>query len=160
MEIEICGYKVQIDEEDYERVTALAWHINTYTVSKCGKVYILHTYRINKKTYPVSLHRFILGLTYHDNKVCDHISGDTLDNRKCNLRVCTTAENVRNCKLGKGNTSGYKGVYFNKRAKRYLAQIKLNNKKIHLGYYDTPEEAHAAYCEASKKYHGEFGRTE
>lgn len=93
-------------------------------------------------------------------KIVDHKNGNTLDNKKCNLRICTNKENVRNQKINKRNTTGYKGVSYNKRDKKYAAYIKVDGKKISLGYYLSLEVAHEAYCNASKKYHVEFGRTE
>ena len=86
----------------------------------------------------------------------DHINGDKLDNRILNLRKATYADNTRNRHMSKGEIP-FKGVsklrgYEN----RYRAYVFLNDKQIHLGVYDTPEEAHAAYCEAAQKYHGEF----
>jgi hypothetical protein len=88
----------------------------------------------------------------------DHINGNTLDNRKANLRICTRAENNCNIKRRKNNTSGYKGVSFDKRKKKWSAYISKNYKHYFLGYFVTPEEAYIAYCKASKKYHGEYGR--
>lgn len=162
MEIELCGYKVQIDEEDYERVMALHWGIDKSTMNTKGnKMYFYHSFWNEDRTkhYRVALHRFILGLKHNDGKVCDHISGDILDNRKCNLRLCTIAENNRNARTPITNTTGYKGVSYHKHNDRYVAQINVNGKLKYLGSFNTPEEAHVAYCEASKKYHGEFGRT-
>lgn len=89
----------------------------------------------------------------------DHINGDKLDNRISNLRASTRSENAKNFPVTKKNTSGYKGVSWHKQRKRWVASIKVNGKKIDLGRYKTPEEAHAAYCEAANKHHGEFART-
>jgi len=88
----------------------------------------------------------------------DHINGNGLDNRRENLRVCTHAENQRNRRKNKDNTSGFKGVFWHKNRKRYQAQIKICGKKIHLGYFLDPAEAAHAYDEAAKKYFGEFAR--
>jgi hypothetical protein len=86
----------------------------------------------------------------------DHINGDKLDNRIVNLRKASRSDNVRNRHMSKGAIP-LKGVsklcgYDD----RYRAYVFLDNKQIHLGCFDTPEEAHAAYCAAAKKYHGEF----
>ena len=160
MEITIKGYKVQIDEEDYERVTSLKWN-TSLNLNPRNKRYFIHSYKdCTGKLCNILLHRFILGLNRHDGVICDHINGDTLDNRKCNLRKCTSSGNAQNAKISKSNTTGYKGVVFHKRDKKYQASITVHNKKIYLGYYNTAEEAYLAYCNASKKYHGEFGRTE
>ena len=90
-----------------------------------------------------------------------NINGDSLDNRKSNLRICTHAQNSKNLKVRKDNTSGFKGVCFTKerwRGKRWCAYINSNNKRIGLGRFLTKEEAALKYNEAVEKYHGEFGR--
>ena len=161
MEIELCGYKVQIDEEDYERVMALKWGVDTSALRRGLGVYFIHTYfdkfGIHNK-YNIYLHRHIMHSEYKDGIIIDHKDGNTLDNRKSNLRRCNRTENNRNRKISKVNTSGYKGVDFCKSNKKYQARIAVDNVRIHLGYFKTPEEAYAAYCEASNKYHGDFGR--
>lgn len=89
----------------------------------------------------------------------DHINGNRSDNRFANLREASHAENVRNRGLQVNNTSGFKGVHFLKCTGRWRSYITVNSKKKHLGYFDTAEEAHAAYCKAAEKYHGEFANT-
>jgi hypothetical protein len=88
----------------------------------------------------------------------DHINGDPGDNRIANLRIATHAENMRNMKMKRTNSIGVKGVFFDRARNKYQARIKVGYKGIHLGRYDTIEEAAAAYARASEKYHGEFGR--
>lgn len=153
MVINICGYDVLIDEEDYERVKAIDWHFKNQN----GYIYFRKRIWKNNKGVTVLLHRYIMGIS-GAGQIVDHISRNTLDNRKCNLRICTRQENSRNCKNMNTNKSGYKGVGFKKDQNKWRARISFNNKSIHLGYFDTPEEAYEAYCKASKKYHGEFGR--
>jgi len=72
------------------------------------------------------------------------------------LRLATHAENMRNQKTPKNNTSGFKGVSWNKQKKKWRAGIRANGKTVNLGDYATPEAAYAAYCEAAKQFHGEF----
>lgn len=86
----------------------------------------------------------------------DHINGNRNDNRLCNLREATIKENCRNMRIGKANKSGYKGVAWGKVAGKWSAQIKVNYRKVHLGLFNDPAEAHAAYVEAAAKYYGEF----
>jgi len=88
----------------------------------------------------------------------DHINGDRLDNRIANLREASQTENMGNCIKHRDNKSGYKGV-FPLRGKRWQAQVCRNGVKHHLGTFETPEEAHAAYCDAASKVFGEFART-
>lgn len=87
----------------------------------------------------------------------DHINGNKTDNRWDNLRLATKSQNGMNRPAPSNNTSGYKGVSRNK--KRWAASIHENGLKRHLGTFDTPKEAHAAYCCAALKLHGEFVNT-
>lgn len=81
------------------------------------------------------------------------------NNRACvnpdHLRLCTQSENAKNRRIGANNTTGFKGVYWHE-SKKWQAKIMVNNKSRHLGLFDTPELAYAAYCEASLKLHGPF----
>jgi hypothetical protein len=86
----------------------------------------------------------------------DHINGDPSDNRIANLREATASQNLANQRLSAANTSGFKGVKRN-RAK-WAAKIVVNQKHIHVGNYDTPEEANEAYRAAARRYFGEFAR--
>ena len=86
----------------------------------------------------------------------DHINGLTDDNRIDNLREATHAENMRNQGKQVSNTSGYKGVCWNKEKKKFQAQCWANGKNHNLGLYPTPEEAHAVYVAFATKEHGAF----
>ena len=88
----------------------------------------------------------------------DHINCNPLDNRKSNLRICTLSENCCNKKKSKRNTSGYKGVTWHKRHKKWYVSIRKNDMIKHIGCFLTKEEAHAAYCKVAKELHGEFAR--
>lgn len=89
----------------------------------------------------------------------DHVNGVKSDNRIANLREATRAENQRNRKTNYNSASGRKGVCFDERTAKWKAAIRVNRKPIHLGYFKTAEEAHAAYCKAAHRLHGEFART-
>jgi hypothetical protein len=89
--------------------------------------------------------------------VLDHIDGNPTNNRISNLRPATRAENNRN-RVGKGITP-YKGITLDRKTRRWIAQIQLGGKNHRLGEFDTAEDAHAAYCEAARRYHGEFAKT-
>lgn len=90
----------------------------------------------------------------------DHINGIGSDNRWANLRSCPHSKNTKNARLSRRNTLGVKGVSPNTgRGKPFKAQIQIDKKKIGLGYFDTIEEAKAAYDAAAKKHHQEFART-
>ncbi|MEQ1964368.1 HNH endonuclease [Xenorhabdus khoisanae] len=90
----------------------------------------------------------------------DHMNVNGSDNRWCNLRQCTRTENEMNKGIRSDNTSGYKGVSWNKRAKKWMTKVKLNNKCVFSGYFDDIELADLAAREARDKYHGKFSRHE
>lgn len=106
--------------------------------------------RTNKR---ILLHRLIMNAK--QGQYIDHINGDRADNRKCNLRFASLAQNQFNRKLGKDNTSGFKGVSM-RGPNRWEAGIKKNRKTTYLGIFKTPEEAHLAYVKAAHEMFGEF----
>ena len=103
------------------------------------------------------LHRFIMNPS--DDMVVDHINGNKLDNRRCNLRICTNQQNSFNHKVLINNESGHSGIYFRKDTNKWRARIKVGNKDIHLGYFKTLEEAIEARRQAEIEYFGEFAPT-
>lgn len=88
----------------------------------------------------------------------DHINGITIDNRICNLREATLSQNQHNRKAQKNNKSGFKGVSWHKRIKKWYAVIKHQHKLIYLGYYDTPEKASEAYKSKAIELAGQFAK--
>lgn len=89
----------------------------------------------------------------------DHINGDPRDNRACNLRLAGSSQNAWNKGPYARNRTGLKGVSFKRQTKRWSASIKAHGKQRHLGYFETPEMAHAAYVKAALDMHGEYART-
>jgi hypothetical protein len=90
----------------------------------------------------------------------DHINRIKADNRIANLREATPLENGRNATFETNPASGLKGVWKPKHTHRWAARIFLLDRSLNLGYYDTPEEAHAAYKKYSAAIHGSFYRDE
>jgi len=86
----------------------------------------------------------------------DHHNGNKSDNRWFNLRRATHAENAQNAVLRIDNRSGYKGVNWRPTNGKWQARIQYSGRRVSLGYYDTVEEAHAAYVSAASRLHGEF----
>jgi len=150
-EIELTyGQVAVVDDRDYEELSEYKWHarIQSYT----GK------YRAKRGGKPkeVDMARWIMDCPPHLE--VDHINGDLLDNRRRNLRVCTHSENMRNRKLQRNNTSGYRGVSMVYPSRRFTAQIYDNRRRIHLGTFDTAEDAARAYNAAAMQHYGEFAR--
>ena len=152
------------DEEDRELVESHKWRVyldhNTYYAT----THIPHPdggwskprpggYKRRRRTTR-PLHRLLMDPP--KGMVIDHINHNGLDNRRENLRICTRAENSRNRGKQKNNTSGYKGVCWYKRDKKWRAQIKKDSKKIHIGYFDIIEDAARAYDAKAKELFGEF----
>ena len=106
----------------------------------------------------VYLHRFVMEVTSRIVEV-DHINGNTLDNRKCNLRLCSHRENIRNAKLSVRNKHGAKGVTIRKRSGRFRADIVVNGDQKFLGEFSNLEAAARAYDTAARKHFGEFAKT-
>jgi hypothetical protein len=86
----------------------------------------------------------------------DHINQNKMDNRIENLRLCTRSQNQYNRGSYKNNSSGFKGVSFNKALNKYSAQMRINDVKNHLGYFDTPELANEAYKSKAIEIQKEF----
>lgn len=107
-------------------------------------------------------HRVIWALHYGEwpeNEI-DHINCNRADNRLCNLRQASLTENARNRPKRSGTSSLPKGVATVNRSSKFQARIRHDGRLLYLGCYDSIDQAHAAYCEAAKRYHGEFARTE
>jgi hypothetical protein len=152
MIIQISGCAVVIDDEDYERVSSRKW----YKLQGNNREHIyFESYDgfTGGRSRSIYLHKYIMGIGAGFD--VDHINRDTCDNRKSNLRRATHAQNCWNQKARK-NPTGLKGVTKICGAKGYFSRIRVNGSRIHLGCFDTPEEAHKAYCNAAIKYHGEY----
>lgn len=146
------GMVALVDDEDYE---ALAVHKWTAT-EKRGKFYAQRSVgpRDDRKT--IAMHRVVMNAGPDD--FVDHRHGNTLDNRKeVSLRKCTRAQNQRN-RHTRNSASGYKGVYFAERSKSnpWRAEIFVDGKNVHLGYFDSDVEAAKAYDAEASKLFGEF----
>ena len=107
-----------------------------------------------KKT--IGMHRVIAGATA--GVQVDHKNMDRLDNQCDNLRLCTRAQNYANQERYKNNTSGFKGVDYRVRLRKWAARVQVNGERVYLGLFDSPESAALAYNSAAKEHFGEFAR--
>jgi len=146
------GYEAIIDAADVPLVEGFNW----CAVCPGRKFYAARGKKVNGKIKQILMHRVIMNTP---NKMeTDHINGDGLDNRRVNLRIATTSQNQMNRGAPATNTSGFKGVAWYERDKKWRAQITNNGSRWWLGDFDTPEAAHSAYVAASELLHGEFAR--
>lgn len=124
--------------------------------------YALRYFGENKTRKGMYLHRIILerilGRKPECHELTDHINGNGLDNRRENLRVATHSQNQMNKSAKRGTKAGLKGVSHDKKWNKWIAVIIYNRKRIQLGRFDTPEEAHEAYKAKAIELHGEFAR--
>lgn len=135
---------VKLDPEDAEK-----YAVNEAAFDPYGYVTIKID-GVRKK-----LHRVVMG---EPEGIVDHENRDTRDCRKCNLRVTSQHGNLGNSVMKSTNTSGYKGVFWHKGAKKWMAQIMVNGKSKYLGLHATKELAAMKYNEAALQYFGEFAR--
>jgi HNH endonuclease len=88
----------------------------------------------------------------------DHVNGNRSDNRWCNLREATQSQNNANTPMREDNTSGFKGVSWNKHACKWDSRIHVNDRQLFLGLFATPERAFLEYCFAAWRHFGDFAR--
>jgi len=138
------GQETLVDDEDFDFLNQWLWRLNS-------KGYVVRTDE-NQKT--VRMHRLIMKTP--KELECDHIKGNKLDNRKKKLRNCSHATNMSNCKMHSDNTSGYRGVSFQNNV--WIAQIRVNNKRIYLGCSKDIKEAVQLYNNGATKYFGKFAK--
>lgn len=131
------------DKEDLQVLQDHYWLIDTYGYPVT---------KVDRRTT-----RFTRMILHPSKEECiDHINGDTLDNRRSNLRIASRLNNQRNMGMPKHNTSGYKGVGYRKDRGKYRAYISLNDETHHIGYFNTAEEAARAYDRAARFYFGQY----
>jgi hypothetical protein len=144
------GKAAIVDDENFSGLSAFRWRAQK---SSSGKYYACRSENWKRGKRPTThMHREVL--RPKDGEQVDHINGDTLDNRRENLRICGQLQNSYNRTSQKNNTSGFKGV--SELRGKFVAYIAYNGKQRHIGCFDTAAEAASAYDEAALKFHGEF----
>ena len=135
---------VLVDDQDFNFLDRFKWSLEQ-TGGKNGGYYV--------RTH-ISMHRLILNPK--DNELVDHKNRNSLDNRRSNLRIATSSQNMGNMKKHSDNKSGHKGVTLLKGKGKYVARIYFNGKQINLGRFKNKVKAGKAYKTASLHYFGIF----
>ncbi len=177
------GKYISVDDNDFDKLNLYRWYLlgkkpNEYACAEMYKISGKYIPQIKKRwTYRfmqrdnngqftgkyllprakrVLMHRFIMNAK--KDQMIDHINRNTLDNRKTNLRFCSSTENHANQTIRSDNKSGYKGVVWHKRIKKWQAGITLKRKRMHIGYFIEKLEAAKAYNNKATQLFGEFAK--
>lgn len=137
-----------VDDDDVELLSRFSWQLNAdgYAVANVG---------VGRAHVTIErMHRMIMQAP--SGMDVDHITGNRLDNRKCNLRLATRSQNLQNSRKRTGCSSIFKGVHWMKDNLKWRAKIKVNGKTLSLGCYSDEKQAAKAYNEAAKLYFGDF----
>lgn len=144
------GKVALIDDEDYDKIKDIKFYAH---FEKGVKWYALHSINDEK----ILMHRIIINAK--PGQICDHINGDGLDNRRCNLRIVTNQQNIMNQRLQKRRKSSkYKGVTWNKNAEKWQTQIRINKNNRYLGLFINEIDAANTYDKKALELFGEYAR--
>jgi hypothetical protein len=147
------GVTAEIDDADATLAAGYSWHLKK---RRNGRQYVATSVRTDGNPTTVYLHRLLLGFPKGH---VDHEDGDTLNNKRSNLRRATVAQNGANTLNWTGaKSSRFKGVYLRKDTGRWEARIG-SRPKLNLGSFDSEEEAARAYDAAKRERYGEFAKT-
>lgn len=131
-----------VDDEDYPELSKYKWYI--------ARGYAVRGF----KGKTIFMHKNILNTP--NGFQTDHINHNGLDNKRCNLRICTASQNQQNRQHRPDGSSKYKGVWWDKVRKKWKSQIKHNNCMIYLGYFISEKEAAKMYDIKAIELFGEF----
>lgn len=146
-----------VDDQDFDWLNQWRWIVH----NRNGKLYAARG-KYEKlgfkkyRTHTISMHRVIMNAII--GQEVDHINGESLDNRRVNLRLTDRYGNNQNARVRKDSLSGYKGVCFYKSTNKWRAYIGTGEKLKHIGYFNTPQEAALAYNQEAIKRFGEYAK--
>lgn len=151
------GKQTIVDDDDFAKFGHLKWHYSHGRAVRRAGLWARERHGIKGSVW---LHREIMGNP--EGVLVDHINSNPLDNRKCNLRLCTQAQNLANArKTLRHTTSKHKGVHYMKNPafkNPWQAYISIGGKRKHLGMFRTEEEAALVYNQSAEKNFGEFAK--
>jgi hypothetical protein len=133
-----------VDDEDYLIISRFRWHSVRGNKDSSDLIYAVANIRMHRLILDVPIGMFV-----------DHINGDPLDNRRCNLRLCTNAQNQQNTH-SRGGSSRYKGVSYSKRKKRWKGAFIFEGRYYYCGSWGTEREAAAAVDKKRREICGDF----
>lgn len=138
-----------VDDTDHEYLSRFKWYYHRYVYRPARDGIVGRT---------VAIHREIMKPS--PGYSVDHINGDPLDNRRCNLRICTQSQNSANSKIRKNKISKFKGVVRLKDCENnpWMARIRCQGQDVYLGCFPTQEDAARAYDAKAKELFGEFAK--
>jgi HNH endonuclease/AP2 domain len=142
------GYVALVDDEDFEWLNQWKWHVSLTTTG------VPYAKTGSRSPHPY-MHRAVMRVKQREIEV-DHIDGNTLNNCRTNLRFGTSQQNNFNVGPRGHNKTGYKGVRYDAKNKRYTSVIRINRKSIWLGSSDCPKTCARTYNQAAKVLFGEF----
>jgi hypothetical protein len=139
------GKKAIVDDEDFNYLNQFKWHYQSQGYAARNGI------MVNRKRGDIILMHRVVNET-PNNLITDHINRNKLDNRKSNLRTVTYSVNHLNKNKPVNNTSGYKGVHWDKSKNKWRAKAQYKSKQIHLGDFDDPEKANVARLSFDRKF--------
>jgi hypothetical protein len=140
-----------VDNEDFNELKKYKW----FAHREKSTTYVWR--HLNGSRKMVKIHRQILNAMDSSIKI-DHIDGNGLNNQRNNIRLCNDQQNSMNTKIRRDNSSGYKGVSYHAKNKKWRATINFNRRQISIGCYGNKEDAAVAYNQKAIELFGEFAR--
>lgn len=139
------GQFALVDDADFAAINQWKWQAHWSKVIESNyAMRRLHNAECIKRESSISMSRQIMRLRKGDKRVVDHLNHNTLDNRRCNLKVTSYSRNLHN--------NSATGHYWHKKARKWVASIQINGKQIHLGYFTDKKKARKAYIETKNNY--------
>ncbi len=145
------GQLATVDDEDYSELNQKKWY-----ACKWKRSYYAHA-KTEIAGERILMHRVIMNAP--KELQVDHADGNSLNNQKSNLRLCTKSQNCMNSQIRSDNTSGYKGVSWDEERRKWRVLIIKNGRNIRLGRFFCLIKAAKTYDVAARKYFGEFANT-